>query len=62
MLRLTPRQLRDLTPGEYGDMMEARIWALGGEKDTPREMAPEEKRDKLRQLDARIQESYGKHR
>lgn len=61
MLRLTPRQLRELTPGEYGDMMESRIWALGGNQDqAPREMTPEERQDKLRQL--RERERHGQHR
>lgn len=58
VLRLTPRQLRELTPGEYGDMMEARIWAVGG-KEPSRELLPHEKHEKLRQLDARIQRARG---
>ena len=53
MLRLTPRQLRELTPGEYGDMMEARVWAVGG-KESPRELLPHEKAERLAQLNARI--------
>lgn len=43
-------------------MMEARLWALGGKDTPPREMTPEEKALKLRQLDARIKERHGEHR